>query len=96
MTLRFSLKYLVPILILMIAGGLYHVLLASKPDPKKPVLREKIWQIRTIEAEPRELAPSLTLYGRVESPGMLQAAAPGGGIVDRVLVREGARVRADD
>ena len=96
MTLRFSLKYIVPILILMIAGGLYHVLMASKPDPEKPVLREKVWQISAIEARPQQLAPSLTLYGRVESPGMLQAAAPGGGIVDTVFVRDGARVDAND
>ncbi|MDJ0777332.1 MAG: biotin/lipoyl-binding protein [Gammaproteobacteria bacterium] len=95
MTLRFSLKYLVPILILLLAGGIYHVLLASKPDPEKPVLREKVWQIRAIDAIPRELAPSLTLYGRVESPGQLQAAAPGGGIVDAIYVRDGARVATD-
>lgn len=96
MLLRAYLRYLVPVLILLLAGGVYHVLLASRPDPEKPVLREKVWQVQSIPAEPRDLAPNLTLYGRVESPGLLQAAAPGAGIVKRVYVRDGARVAAGE
>ena len=96
MFVRAYLRYLLPVLILLLAGGVYHVLLASKPDPEKPVLREKVWQVQAIQAEPRDLAPNLTLYGRVESPGLLQAAAPGAGIVKQVFVRNGARVTAGE
>jgi multidrug efflux pump subunit AcrA (membrane-fusion protein) len=38
----------------------------------------------------------VTLYGRIESPEQLQAAAPGGGIVEQVFVRNGASVKLGD
>ncbi len=43
-------------------------------------------------ARQQDLSPSITLYGRIESPEQLKAAAPGGGIVKDVFVRNGARV----
>jgi multidrug efflux pump subunit AcrA (membrane-fusion protein) len=56
------------------------------------VLSEKVWQVEIIEVRQQTLSPTVTLYGRIESPEQLKAAAPGGGIVDRVFVRNGVRV----
>ncbi len=44
------------------------------------------------EVVPRTLTPTLTLYGQVETPKRLKAAAPAASIVSDVLVKEGDRV----
>jgi multidrug efflux pump subunit AcrA (membrane-fusion protein) len=71
---------------------IFFSLVNSKTERQKPVLSEKIWQIDVVTAKLQELSPALTLYGRIESPEQLKAAAPGGGIVKNVFVRNGARV----
>lgn len=87
-----QLKLILPVLVLLVAGGIYQLLLASKPEADKPVLREKIWQISVVEAVPGRLSPTVTLYGRIESPEQLKAASPGSGVVAQVYVRDGASV----
>jgi len=82
---RTQAKFILPILVLLIAAAVYFSLVNSKTEREKPTLSEKVWQI--------ELSPSITLYGRVESPEQLKAAAPGGGIVEKVFVRNGASVK---
>ncbi len=89
---RTAAKSLLPLLVLAIAGGAYYSLVASKAERSQPALSEKVWEIDVVTAELRELAPVVKLYGRIESPEQLQAAAPGGGIVEKVYVRNGARV----
>jgi HlyD family secretion protein len=96
MTPRSGLKLLLPMLVLLLAGAAYYSLVSSKTQRNRPVLSEKVWQIEVIPAERRSLSPSVTLYGRVESPELLKAAAPGGGIIERVFVRNGARVQRGD
>jgi len=93
---RAKLKLLLPMLILLLAVGVYYSLVSSKTQRERPVLTEKVWQIEAIPAERRVLSPNVTLYGRVESPELLKAAAPGGGVVERVFVRNGARVNRGD
>lgn len=83
---------LLPILVLLIAGAAYYSLVASKTERQKPKLSEKVWEIDVITAETQQRAPVVKLYGKIESPERLQAAAPGGGIVERVFIRNGARV----
>ncbi len=92
MTARSQAKLVLPMLVLLVAGGIYYSLVASKTQRESPALSEKIWQIEIIEVRQQTLSPTVTLYGRIESPEQLKAAAPGGGIVDRVYVRNGARV----
>ena len=89
---RAQLKIVLPILVLLLAGGIYQVLLASKTERQQPELVEKVWRIDVIEAQPESLSPSVTLYGKIESPELLKAAAPGSGVVEKVYVRNGARV----
>ncbi len=92
MTIRSKARILLPLLVLALAGVVYHALLASKTEREKPQLAEKVWQIEALVAAPQSLAPGVTLYGRIESPERLQAAAPGAGVVERVFVRNGSRV----
>ena len=92
MKARTSAKFILPLLVLLLSGGLYYSLVSSKTERDKPALTEKVWQIDVIRAEQQTLSPSVTLYGRIESPEQLKAAAPGGGIVESVSVRNGARV----
>jgi len=96
MNSRTGLKLLLPMLVLLLAGGVYYSLVSSKTERDRPVLSEKIWQIEVMTAQRRSLSPSVTLYGRVESPELLKAAAPGEGVVESVSVRNGARVQRGD
>jgi len=91
-TARSQAKFLLPILVLLIAAAIYFSLVNSKTEREKPALSEKVWQVEVITAQKQELSPSITLYGRIESPEQLKAAAPGGGIVEKVFVRNGASV----
>jgi len=96
MTARAKVKLLLPMLVLLLAGTAYYSLVSSKTQRERPQLTEKVWQIDVIAAQRQSLAPSLTLYGRVESPELLKAAAPGGGVIERVFVRNGSSVRRGD
>jgi len=93
MTVHASLKILLPVIVLALAAAVYHALLSSKTEREKPVLSEKIWQVSALPAQRQSLSPSITLYGKVESPEMLQAGSPGAGVVERVLVRAGNTVQ---
>ena len=84
---------LLPLLILFLAMSTYAYLKMSKPERVKPVAKEKVWQVDVITAQPQTLSPSLTLYGEVETPALVKAAAPGPGLVAEVLVSPGDRVQ---
>lgn len=90
--MRTKARILLPIVVLALAGGVYHALLASKTERQKPRLAEKVWLIEVLAAQAQTIAPNVTLYGRIESPERLQAAAPGAGVVQRVFVRNGSQV----
>jgi multidrug efflux pump subunit AcrA (membrane-fusion protein) len=92
MTSRAQARLILPFLVLLLSAVIFFSLVNSKTERQKPVLSEKIWQIDVVTAKLQELSPALTLYGRIESPEQLKAAAPGGGIVKNVFVRNGARV----
>ena len=89
-------RLLLPLLLLGVAVGGFGYLRSTKPSQPKPRPAERSWIVETIVAEPALRAPSLTLYGKVEAPTLLQSAAPGAGIVSKVNVREGQRVRRGD
>jgi len=90
---RSIIKFTLPIVIIAIAAGVFQHLKASKPERKKPVLREKVWEVEVVSASRQNLSPTLELYGRVESPELLQAAAPGAGIISEVQVQSGDKVK---
>ena len=93
MNARRIIKGLLPIIVIVLAVGAINYLVNSKATRKQPELREKVWQVDVISASRQTLSPGITLYGRVESPEQLQAAAPGAGIVGQVLVRSGDTVK---
>lgn len=88
-----SKKILLPLLILFVAIGGFIALRASRPQPARVSNIEQLWKIEVVEVKPATLSPQLTLYGKVESPELTRAAAPGVGRVSRLLVREGQIVR---
>lgn len=92
MKIRNGIKVFLPFIVLATAVALVFYLVTSKPERKQPELKEKVWQVDVIEASRQTLSPDITLYGRVESPEQLQAAAPGAGIVETVRVRTGDKV----
>ena len=91
--MRIALKILLPIIILAVAIGVFRMLKATKPEQAQPEVQERVWRV---EAEPislRRLAPELELYGQVETPDMLRAAASAAAWVTEVAVRDGDLVR---
>ena len=87
------LKIILPILILSGAIGVFAALKATNPVQPPAKIGERVWRVEVESVQPRTLAPLLTLYGRVESASLFKGAAPAPSRVDRVLVREGERVR---
>lgn len=86
-------KILLPVVILVLAVGGFAALKASRPEQARVAAAEQVWRVETITVEPAALSPQLTLYGKVESPELTRAAAPGVGRVSRVLALEGQPVR---
>ena len=87
-------RRLVPVLILVLAVAGFFVLRATRPAAPAAEARERVWRV---EAEPLTAAsvhPTLVLYGRIEAPDRIRAAAPVGGRVLELGVRDGDRVDA--
>ncbi len=93
MTSKNKAKFILPLIVILITGGLYQLLMTSKAERKQPQLKEKVWQIKAIKAQLQSLSPNLKLYGRIESPELLRTAAPGNGVVEQVFVRNGDSVQ---
>ena len=68
-------KLLLPLLILIIAGLVAYGLIASKPQTASVEATEKAWLVQVMPVELGAHAPSLTLYGRVDSLWSTQLTA---------------------
>lgn len=88
--------YLPPLLILLIGAGLFWVLVATRPEPPAKEEGEPAWvvDVRTVSPGPR--APTLSLYGRLESPRASTRTAAVEGDVEAVPAREGRVVAEED
>ncbi len=84
-------RFVLPLAILAVAFTAFAWLRATKPVQPPPKPQEKVWRVEVIEAAPARRTPSLTLYGRVETPTRVRPAAPGAGVVTEVPAREGQR-----
>lgn len=91
--LKTIIKFLLPILLLSSGVGVFAYLKSTRPQQAPAKIEERIWQVAVQIAEPQAIAPLLTLYGEVETPDLLQAAAPGNAVVEQVFVREGQAVK---
>lgn len=83
-----------PLLILLLAVGGFAALRATRPAPSPVEARERVWQIEALAAQPSAAQPTLVLYGRVEAPDQVRAAAPVGGRILELNARDGDRVTA--
>ncbi len=85
-------KVILPILFLSAGILVFVALKMTRAQPPPAEIKERIWRVDTQQVTPATLSPELTLYGKVESPSVLKAAAPGEAIVEQVLVKEGDSV----
>ena len=83
-----------PLLILLFGIGGFLALKATRPKPPPVEPRERLWRVETLIVQPAEHRPVLSLFGRVEAPDRIRAAAPVAGRLLEVLVRDGDRVTA--
>ena len=60
-------RWWLPVVILSVAGAAAAALIATKAKPKPVAMAERAWLVSTTKANPSRYAPSLTLYGRIES-----------------------------
>lgn len=90
-------KVILPILILALGVSVFVYFTQSAPKRAPMLSQEKAWLVSTLAIEPQTLSPTLTLYGRVESPRDTTLRTPTLSKATTVLqrlVREGERVRA--
>lgn len=87
-------RRVLPLLILLVGVGGFLAIKATRPKPQPVEPRERVWRVETLPAAVGEHRPVLSLFGRVEAPDRLRAAAPVAGRVLEVLVRDGDRVSA--
>ncbi len=87
------LKKLIPFFILAVGVAIFVLLKITQP-PAIPVTHsERSWRVQTLIAKPQQLAPSLTLYGQIETPELVQASAPMKSRVTSIYVREGDPIK---
>ena len=86
-------KIIIPFLIFACAIIFFKFMLSSKDKTTDIAIDEHIWRVNQIQVKKQLLSPSLTLYGRVESSELLNAAAPGASQVAKILVKEGEYVK---
>jgi len=89
-------RRILPLLILLLGIAGFVALRATRPKPEAVESRERVWRVETLEVAPGDHRPLLTLFGRVEAPDRVRAAAPVAGRLMEVRVRDGDRVAAGE
>jgi multidrug efflux pump subunit AcrA (membrane-fusion protein) len=86
------LRRVLPVLLLLVGVAGFAALQATRPRPEAVEPQERVWRVETAVASPAEHRPVLSLFGRVEAPDRVRAAAPVAGRLLEVRVRDGERV----
>jgi multidrug efflux pump subunit AcrA (membrane-fusion protein) len=94
MNKRSLIRVLLPLLILLLAGGVAFSMVSSTSERTPPRPAEKVWQVDVMTVSIDALAPALVLYGEVESSALLKASAPGAGVVEKLNVQPGDAIRS--
>lgn len=89
-------KWLLPVIIIAIAVGTFMFLMKSKPQAPSRTVKEKVWSVKTVAAEPGSYHPELVLYGKVESPRMTNLTAAVTAFVNQVDTDEGKSAKKGD
>jgi RND family efflux transporter MFP subunit len=88
------LRRILPLLILLLGLAGFIGLKATKPKPAAAAPQERVWRVETQLVTPAPHRPVLALFGRVEAPDRVRAAAPVAGRLLTVAVRDGDRVES--
>lgn len=88
------LRRLLPLAVIAIAILGFIILKATRPEAPQVEVTERAWRVNAVEVKAGNHHPEYTLYGRIESPDRLHAAAPVSGRILQVAVRDGERVEA--
>ncbi len=88
-----SLKKFIPLIILAIGVAIFILLKITQSSAIPVTPSERSWRVQTLVAKPQQLAPSLTLYGQIETPALVEASAPKKGRVALIHVREGDPIK---
>ncbi len=86
-------KILLSVVLLVGGLGTFLYLKVTRPQQPPAKVEERVWRVAIRPVIPRSLAPVLTLYGQVETPDLLKAAAPADAVVQTVRVKEGDEVQ---
>ena len=90
------LKKFIPLIILAIGVAIFVLLKITQSSAIPVTPSERSWRVQTLVAKPQQLAPSLTLYGQIETPALVEASAPKKGRVALIHVREGDSIKKGD
>lgn len=69
-------KLFLALLVLAVGGAGFWYMLKTKPQAQPIKAEEKTWLVSTVSVTPQTLTPTVTLYGRVESPRDAVLRAP--------------------
>jgi len=84
-----TLKIILPIFILIGTAALVMYLMKTKAASPPLEISERVWQVDTMSVASGTYSPSITLYGKVESPHLYNASAPLLSRVESINIREG-------
>jgi len=92
-------KILLPIVILAVSTAVVIYLVKTRPEKKPVEVKEHTWTVTTQTVVPTAIAPTLSLYGRVESPRTSTLRSPtfslnGNGEVVELAILEGQSIKA--
>lgn len=90
------LKWLLPILIILLAILSFRVLTATRPQAPAQPISERSWSVHALTLAPQELQPEIELYGAVETPQMATLSAAVEADVIELTALEGQQVEAGD
>lgn len=85
-------KRLLPIGLLLIAVGIFVVLVKTRPQAPVEAPEEEVWTVSAVEVQPQARAPVVDLHGRLGSPSSVVLTAPIVAEVAVVPAREGQTV----
>jgi len=90
MTRLLWLRHLLPPLISIgIGAGVLTAMVFTRPEPPPRNEDERVWRVATQAVQPRAIAPTLSLYGELESPRASTLSAAVTADVEAVPAREG-------
>jgi multidrug efflux pump subunit AcrA (membrane-fusion protein) len=78
----------------ILASGVLVFAVLKNTAPSSPILpaKERSWLVDAISVTPQQFAPTVTLYGQIETPSLLNAAAPDKSRVTQVAAYEGDKI----